>query len=307
MTTSVEQRSDLLARRETSGLIEELRSLARKGLPPQPGGDWPRLTSLASVTARAGQDTGPAARAEALDWVLRRVLARLEPQALRESAKALFGLGSAAPGTNLTLRRGAAAKAADREVHHFRKRVEPQLLAALAQALERDAAAQAKPWASPPPVRPVRRRRTLPRDVFAWEAAEHEETLTRLWALVYGLRAELLAVERQASMGDHAEATAASDAALWRYGQLQAEARRYRAAYGAALLPDGGAAPHELASLAGWTPKLSPTETVLVADAASAASTHVFMLTVHAATGGGDLLTTWRTALIAGPEPEETT
>lgn len=307
MTTAVEQRSDLVAGRESSGLTEELRLVARKGLPLEPGGDWPRLTALASVTARAGDDTSPAARTEALDWVLRRVLARLEPDGLRESAKALFGLPPAVAGSNLTLRREAAAKAAGREVHHFRKRVEPQLLTALAYALERDAAAQSKPWASPPPVRPGRSRRMLPRDVFAWEAAEHEEALTRLWACVYGLRAELLAVERQASMGDRGEATAASDAALWRYGQLQAEARRYRAAYGAALLPDGEAAPHELSALAGWTPKLSQIETALVADAASAASTHLFMLTVHAASGGMDLLSVWRTALIANPEEEETT
>ncbi|MEV7354787.1 hypothetical protein [Kitasatospora sp. NPDC091276] len=306
MTTAVEQRSASLAEREASGLTEELRLLARKGLPLEPGGDWPRLTALASVTARAGEDTSPAARTEALDWVLRRVLARLEPEGLRGPAKALFGLPPAVAGSNLTLRREAAATAADREVHHFRKRVEPQLLTALAHALERDAAAQLKPWASPPPVRPGRRRRLLPRDVFAWEASEHEEALTRLWACVYGLRAELLAVERQASMGDQGEATAASDSALWRYGQLQAEARRYRAAYGAALLPDGEAAPHELAALAGWTPKLSPIETALVTDAASAAGTHLFMLAVHAAPGGVDLLTTWRTALTAGPEEEET-
>lgn len=304
MTSVVEQRSDELAGHASSGLAGELRLLARKGLPPEPGGDWPRLAALASVTARAGDDTGPAARAEALDWVLRRVLARLEPEGLREPAKALFGLLPSEAGANLTCRREAAAKAAGREVHHFRKRVEPQVLDLIAHALERDAAAQSKSWASPPPVRPGRRRRDLPRDVFAWEAAEHEEALTRLWACVYALRAELLAVERQASMGDRGEATAASDAALWRYGQLQAQARRYRAAYGGALLPDGEAAPHQLAALAGWTPPLSPVESALVADAATATSTHLFMLTVRAASGGNDLLTAWRTALTSAPIEE---
>lgn len=303
MTTVVQQRTDLLAAREAAELAEELRLLTRKGLPLEPGSNWPHLAALASVTARAGDDSGPAARAQALDWVLRRVLARLEPEGLRNSAKALFGLPPAQAGSNLTLRREAAAGVLGREVNHFRKRVEPQILAALAHTLERDAAEQIRPWASPPPVRPGQRRRHLPRDVFAWEAAEHEEALTRLWACVYALRAELLAVERQASMGNPSEATAASDAALWHYGQLQAEARRYRAAYGGALLPDGAAPPADLATLAGWTPKLSPTDTALVADASSATSPHLFMLTVHASSGN-DLLTAWRTALTADPEQE---
>ncbi|UWE07614.1 hypothetical protein [Actinacidiphila bryophytorum] len=302
MTTAAGRRSDVLAGREASGLTDELRLLARKGLPLEPGGGWPRLTALASVAARAGSDSSPAARIEALDLVLRHVLARLEPEGLREPAKALFGMPPAEAGSNLTHRREVAARVAGREVNHFRKRVEPQILGILANAMERDAAAQSRPWASPPPVRAGRRRRDLPRDVFAWEAAEHEEALTRLWACVYALRAELLAVERQSSMGDTGGATDASDAALWRYGQLQAQARRYRAAYGGVLLPDGQVGPHELAALAGWTPKLSPRETTLLADAASAATPHLFLFAVQAAGGGNNLLTAWRTSLIAGPE-----
>jgi hypothetical protein len=304
MSTAVEQRANLLAAREATSLAEELKLLARKGLPLKPGGEWPRLTALASVTARAGDDTSPAARTEALEWVLRRVLARLQLEGLRDAAKALFGLPPAEPGSNLTLRREAAAKALGKEVHHFRKRLEPQVLAEVVHALKRDAAAQSRPWARPPPVRPSKQHRRLPRDVFAWEAAEHEEALTRLWARVYALRADLLAVERQVSMGDAGEATAAADAALWRYGQLQAEARRYRAAYGGTLLPDGDATPHDLTQLAGWAPKLSPIENALVADASSATSTHLFMFTVHAAIGGDDLLTRWRSQLT---DMEETT
>ncbi|MBV9142077.1 MAG: hypothetical protein JO115_14375 [Pseudonocardiales bacterium] len=303
MSTAVEQRADLLAAREATSLAEELKLLARKGLPLEPSGEWPRLTALASVTARAGDDTSPAARIEALDWVLRCVLARLRLEGLRDAAKALFGLPPAEPGSNLTLRRAAAAKVLGKEVHHFRKRLEPQVLAEVAYALTRDAAAQARPWANPPPVRPGTQRRRLPSDVFAWAAAEHEEALTRLWACVYALRAELLAVERQVSVGDAGEATAAADAALWRYGQLQAEARRYRATYGGALLPDGDATPHDLTQLAGWTPKISPTENALIADASSATSAHLFMLTVHAATGS-DLLARWRFQLT---DMEETT
>jgi hypothetical protein len=307
MTTAVEQRSEFLAAREVADLAEELRAIARKGLPLDPGLDVPRLTAMAGAAAKARGETSPAATAEALDGVLRRVLAQLVPEQLRDSAKALFGLPPAQAGATLTARRQVAADLAGKEVHHFRKRIEQQILIALAHALVRAAAAQARPWAIPPPVRPGTRRRLLPSDPFAWEAIEHEEALTRLWAYVYALRAELLAVERQVSMGDTTAAAATADTALWRYGQLQAEARRYRAAYGGALLPDGTAAPADLAQLAGWTPAMPPGWTGLVADASSEASAPRFMLAVRAADGGGELLTAWHTALISGPHDEETT
>lgn len=306
MTTTVEHRSNLLAERDTAGVADELRLLSRKGLPSEPGGHWPRLTALAAATVRSASYTSAVTPTEALDALLRRVLARLEPEGLRVPAQILFGLPPAEAGSTLTLRRDAAAKAAGREVHHFRKRIEPQILTIVAHALQRDADSQPAPWASPPPVRSGRRHRQLPRDVFAWEAAEHEEALSRLWACVYALRAELLAVERQVSMGVQDAVPAASGEALRRYGQLQSQARRYRAAYGGALLPDGSAAPHELAGLAGWAPKLSATETELVADAASAAGPEQFLTTVLATAAGRSLLATWRTALTDGPDTKET-
>ncbi|MFI8813537.1 MULTISPECIES: hypothetical protein [unclassified Streptomyces] len=302
MVTTVE-RADRVALEASSELAKELRGLLRKGLPPDPRGDWPRLGALASVSARAGADATPAGRAEALDGVLRRVLGRIEPEGLRSAAKALFGLPPASPGLTLTVRRDLAAKEAGREVNHFRKRVEPEILVGLAVALERDAASQTAPWASAPPVRKARSRRRLPPDVYAWEAAEHEEALTRLWACVYALRAELLAVERQVSMGDPTDATA--DAALWRYGQMQAQARRYRAAYGGELLPDG-AAPHDLADLAGWTPALSPAQLLLVADASSSPDPVAFAAAVRTERDGDALVSVWRTALTSDPDKETT-
>ncbi|MFD7498950.1 hypothetical protein ACFV8T_42865 [Streptomyces sp. NPDC059832] len=105
-------------------------------------------------------------------------------------------------------------------------------------------------------------------------------------------------------MDDPSGATA--DAALWRYGQIHAQARHYQAAYGGELLPDG-AAPHDLADLAGWTPALSPTQTLLVADAASAPTPGLFLEAMRAAPGGSDFVTTWRTALTTDPDDEETT
>ena len=106
------------------------------------------------------------------------MLARLKLEGLRDAAKALFGLPPAESGSNLTLRRETAAKVLGKEVHHFRKRLEPQVLAEVAHALQWDAAAPARPWASPSPVRPDKQHRRLPSDIFAWEATEYEEALT---------------------------------------------------------------------------------------------------------------------------------
>ena len=287
---------ETLTTRRITHLAEELRTVTRKGLPLEPGINVPRLSALASVTTEAGDDDEPDTRTDALDHVLRRVLTRLEPENFRVQAKALFGLPPGPAGATLTGRRAAAAGLAHREAHHFRKRIEPRILLTLARALLRDAAAHTGPWGSPPPVHPYTRRRPVPRDVFAWEAAEHEESLTRLWSCVYALRAELLAVERHLSMDDRQRATDAADTALWRYGQTQAEARRYRTAYGAALLRDSTAGPQDLVRLAGWTPRLPPADAALTADASTAPDTTAFL---RALTIDGDtrLLTAWRTAL----------
>jgi hypothetical protein len=100
--------------------------------------------------------------------------------------------------------------------------------------------------------------------MFAWEAVEHEEQLSRLWAAVYALRAELLACERWASMdpgsGEHVDA---AETALWRAGQLHVAIRAYRRAYGNRLL-HGDIAPDRLVGMAGWTPPLSPQDVELL-------------------------------------------
>ncbi|MER8188390.1 hypothetical protein [Kitasatospora sp. NPDC094015] len=216
----------------------------------------PVLLDLPGVVARATDPSDAGSRARALDGLLRWQLARLEHE-LADSARVLFGaIGPA--GTTLTDRRRRAAGAAEYEVHHFRKRIEPRLCAVLAQALAGDTETFAAVHAAAPaltaPAGPTR----LAEDVFAWEAAEHDGLLSLLWSAVYELRAELLDVARMISMRvGSRELDEGVDKALWAFGRAVARADAYQGAYGGTLLnADMRIAPRELARLAGWIPPL---------------------------------------------------
>ncbi|MEY1672645.1 hypothetical protein AB4Z55_00475 [Gordonia sp. ABKF26] len=85
-----------------------------------------------------------------------------------------------------------------REVDHFRKRIEPKIVQELTRQLHADSQDYA-PRTTPTPG-PVEISGDTPYisagDVAAHDKAEREEALSRLWAHVYRLRAEILRVER---------------------------------------------------------------------------------------------------------------
>lgn len=246
-----------------SPTAHDLRALLRHGLPTDRQiGD--HLLALPGVTARAA---GPdwINRVEAFNTLLRQLIDRIPDNQTSRAAAILFGTWTGTFGTTLTERREGAATALSVHPDHFRKHIEPRLLAQLAQALAADSERMATTRVAPPHLVPmIARPVPLPADMFAWEAVEHEEQLSRLWAAVYALRAELLACARMASMdpgsGDHLDA---AEAALWRLGQLHVAIRAYRRAYGARML-HGGIAPEHLVGMAGWSPAMNPDEIDLV-------------------------------------------
>ncbi|WP_460756332.1 hypothetical protein [Nocardiopsis oceani] len=216
--------------------------------------------SQRSVLVRASDPASTASRAAALNTVLRTLLLRFDDARYAESVRALFGLPPGEPGTTLTKRRDAAAKVCGHDVDHFRKRVEPRLVERLAWLLWQDSEQfRAVPAAAPRLTRAPKDMPALPSDVFAWELAEHETQLSRVWASIYGLRAELLTLDQMAAMGaDRQEIVRQSVTAAWRFGVLRADADDYLDAY----LPEGfgalaDASPDDLVALAGWTPPLS--------------------------------------------------
>ncbi|MBO2451201.1 hypothetical protein J4573_29195 [Actinomadura barringtoniae] len=282
-------------------LFGDLRVLLKAGLPVRLERCGSSVLALRGVRARALQPDDPGSQARALDALLREQLDRLENAELADAAPLLFGAHVSTSGATLTARRDAAAKAAGFEVHHFRKRIEPKMLELIALQLQRDSEDFTVRHAEPPGLRARQNALQLPEDVFAWEAAEHQEAIARLWAAVYGLRGELLRVARLVSMAvDQGEVVPAADAALWRHAMVLAVAEQYRAAYGSVLLHAATElGPTDIAAYAGWTPPLTEDQKRLVVHCMDLEGSHTEFVDRLRAAGGDELMTTWRLALIS--------
>jgi hypothetical protein len=278
-----------------------LARVLRRGLPVTAAAADPVLLSLRGVVARAVDPDDDASRTAALDGVLRGLLARFPDARYAEAARALFGLPPAEPGQNLTVRRELAAGAAGHEVHHFRKRVEPRLIDQLVSALLADADRFTRSRVIAPRLAPTADRQPVPADPFAWEVAEHEEALSRLWSAIYALRAELLAVERLISFGvDRQQVIQQTMTAAWRWALASTEAASYAAAFGTDAI-GGEVSTHDLVALAGWTPPLSPEQrSRLRAAAARGTDRDRFVAAAHAET---ELDHAWIDAFLASEEP----
>ncbi|MGH3887470.1 MAG: hypothetical protein ACRDSZ_13035 [Pseudonocardiaceae bacterium] len=278
-----------------------LARVLRRGLPVTTAAADPVLLGLRGVVARAADPDDDASRIAALDGVLRGLLARFPDTRYAKAARALFGLPPAEPGQNLTVRRALAAGAAGHEVHHFRKRVEPRLIDQLASALLADADRFTRSRVIAPRLASTTDRQSIPADPFVWEVTEHEEALSRLWAAIYALRAELLAVERLISFGvDRQQVIQQAVTAAWRWALASTEATSYAAAFGADAIGDGVSA-HDLVALAGWTPPLSSEQqSRLQAAAAGGADRDRFVVAAHADTELGHA---WTDAFLASAGP----
>jgi hypothetical protein len=271
-----------------------LRLLLRRGLPAATDVIPNSLLDLPGVRARSATDARDS-RAAAFNTLLRQLLQHTPDPGLALAANLLFGAVPATAGSNLTARRSDAAGALGRDPDHFRKHIEPRILTALAQALAADSDRMRTTQAVPPRLIPVLGPPAgLPEDMWAWEAVEHEEHIVRLWASVYALRAELLSCERLVSFDPlGSELTAASEAALWRAGQLYVAIRAYRRAYGARLL-HGDVTPDSMIGLAGWSPALSPDDVdVLCHHKPDTQTCRTFITDLTAAGPGTSLRAGW--------------
>lgn len=179
-------------------IAKALRPIVTVGLPVRPSFADDTLLALRGVVARSIDPTDRLNRVNALDDLLGRFLVHYPDDELGAAARILFGLTPGTRGLNLTNRRAAAATTIEREAEHFRKRIEPEIVTAVAWQLHRDSQNYIpRDRVAPPPLEasgdtPVIRIG----DVSSKDAAEHEELLSRLWAHVYALRAEILRVER---------------------------------------------------------------------------------------------------------------
>jgi hypothetical protein len=283
-------------------VVASIGRLLRRGLPVTPASADEVLLDLRGIVARAVDPADEASRTAALDGTLRGLLARFPDTRYASAARALFGLPPAEPGQNLTIRRERAAAEAGHEVHHFRKRVEPKLIEKIAWELLADADRFTRLPMIAPRLAPVTGRQPVQADPFAWEVAEHEEQLSRLWSAIYAARAELLAVERLISLrADRMDIPRTAVTAAWRWAAARAEAISYTTAFA----PELQASVDELVALAGWTPALTQAQVSRLTEAATGgASREQFVAALHGETGLGNA---WTEGLLARtPSPENT-
>lgn len=179
-------------------IAASLKKVLARGLPISPSLEDEVLLGLRGVVARSIDPADRLGRIKSLDDLLTRLLVSYPDDVLGEPARILFAVAPGFRGSTLTARREAAARAADREADHFRKRIEPEILTGVAWQLHRDSQNYIpRSRATPPPLEssgdtPVIRTG----DVSDKEASEHQEAVSRLWAHVYALRANILRAER---------------------------------------------------------------------------------------------------------------
>lgn len=179
-------------------IAKALRPVAAAGLPVGPKFSDETLLGLRGVVARSIEPDDPLSRVKALQDLLTRMLVHFPNDELAEPARILFGLAPGLRGKNLTARRRDAAGAAGYEADHFRKRIEPQILLQLAWQLHQDSQNYVpRSRATPPPLEASVDTPTITwGDIASKDAADHQELLSRLWAHVYALRANIIRVER---------------------------------------------------------------------------------------------------------------
>jgi hypothetical protein len=264
-----------------------LQRLLKHGLPATPANTDRALLDLDGIIMRAADPFDETSRAAALNDTLLTVLARFPDLHYAPAVRALFGLAPAEQGQHLALRRELAAEQAGHEVRHFRRRVEPQLIEQIADELLADADHFARSPMFAPRLAPITARKPLPADPFAWEDAEHEEQLNRMWSAIYAARAELLAVERLISMrADLIDIVATAVNAAWRWATARAEAIGYSTAFA----PELESSVDELLALAGWVPPLTAAQAARLTEAAAdGASRDQFTEAMHGEIGLGEI------------------
>lgn len=249
-------------------LVKALRPILKAGLPIDPDLQDPRLLGLRGVVARAIDLDERLSRVKALDSLIRRLLAYYPDDVLSEAARVVFGLTPGTRGKNITDRREQAASETGYDADHFRKHIEPKILKQLAWQLHQDSQNYIPRERDTPP--PLEISGDTPSisfgDVSAKDKSEREEALSRLWAHVYALRAEILRVERlkqwpydetEPELTDRVmrEAVDARDHGV---KAVQTEVERYIQRYGESIAHgDGEFSARALLRLAGWaTPQM---------------------------------------------------
>jgi hypothetical protein len=210
-------------------LQAELRKILRAGLPLSLEAAGHVLPNLRSVIARAVHPDDQVSRVDSLNTLLTRFIQDMADDRLGEPARIIFGLASGTGRTTLTSRRSAAAQWLGYDPDHFRKRVEPQVVRAVADLVYRDMLRYKTRVIGNLDTRPEGTTLTLSGDDFTAE----EELVARVWAASFGLRAELIAAGRlQTHEGYETKVEMYRQAALAQAKTLMQLTAEYKRTYG---------------------------------------------------------------------------
>jgi hypothetical protein len=194
------------------------------------------LLQLRGVRARAMDASDFLSRVKALNALLQSLLLALGDADEAQALQILFDVRATDRGTTLTARRSRASTVGEWHYDdtHFRKNIEPRLIRDLAWFLYEDSQNYT-------PRHSTRRRRPRSQATPALTPAdinEQEELVSRIWALVYELRAELIRTARLQA-ADHVKTSGVDDGqgtSLWLVARLFTRIDDYLEQYGERIL-----------------------------------------------------------------------
>jgi len=241
-------------------LTKGLKLVLRKGLPVIPDAAPEVLLQLRGVRARAIDPADFLSRVKALNALLQSLLLALGDTEEAQALQILLAVRGADRGTTLTARRSRASNVGEWQYDdtHFRRNVEPRLIRNLAWFLYEDSLNYTPRTRHAPPETEVSgdTPSLTPADIN-----EQEELVSRIWALVYELRAELIRTARLESIenADASELENAQCSSLWLVARLLSRIHDYLERYGDCILHgDSEFHAEGLIRLAGWSHELTP-------------------------------------------------
>lgn len=211
----------------------ELRRIIRRGLPADRKAAGEILIHLRNVVGRSDHPDDLYSRIDALNHTLTEMVTGLDDEHLGPAARVLFATADGMRGTTLTTRRQHAASLLQYDSDHFRKHVERRILAQVAHALYHDL---------------LRYRSRLRRSVTAYEVTRptptlrpdewtpEDELVSRIWAELYHLRAERIAVRLAATDHERQAHRQVEEASALRLNDLCGQ---FTDTYGRAMIRSG--------------------------------------------------------------------
>lgn len=233
--------------------------MLRKGLPVIPDAAPDVLLQLRGVRARAIDPDDFLSRVKALNALLQSLLLALGDAEEAQALQIIFAVHPADRGMTLTARRSRASHVGEWHYDdtHFRRNVEPRLIRDLAWFLYEDSQNYTpRTRYAPEPSEITGDTPSLtPADVN-----EQQELVSRIWALVYELRAELIRIARLEASEDAnpSELQSAEGSSLWVVARLLSRIHDYLERYGDRILHgDAEFRAEGLIRLAGWRDDLT--------------------------------------------------